>query len=327
MMTRYRVLIGLLVLANFTIAGYMFARSPELADESVKVTTTETKKPEKLPSVRLQDDAGKEVATDDFAGKSLFVQFINPKIQAQVDSYLRARTAQYQRPVSWLLISKGEASELREQLPSGNRDIIVDSEYERWRALFGVPKCCEEWLLYDSTGSLRASGKYDRDDIVSSLKNVVDGRLPFSTGILLEELKVMNEQGLLRQLHAKAAQSKSGKAITVLFSSACTGCPEDYLIRIMSARAIEDSEIGFLALLPNTFSQSDIDRFKTNLEIPFRVEAARAGLSHEWLQMNEKYGASSINGSIIAVSRGKIISVVNGLNETNQLLEDLARNQ
>lgn len=127
-----------------------------------------------------------------------------------------------------MLISK-DASELRERLTSENRDVIVENDYEKLRDLFGVAKCCEEWLLYDGAGSLKASGKYDQDDTVSQLKNVVDGKLPFSTNVLLKAFESMNERGLLQQLHAKAAHSRSGKAVAALFSSACTGCLTSFL--------------------------------------------------------------------------------------------------
>lgn len=96
MMIRYRLLIGLLVAANLTVAGFIFTRPHESANES----SPETKKPERLPLVKLRDDAGRELVTDTFAGKPLFIQFINPHVQAQVDSYLHARTGQFERSVS-----------------------------------------------------------------------------------------------------------------------------------------------------------------------------------------------------------------------------------
>jgi hypothetical protein len=318
---RHRFLIGLLAVANLIIAGYLISHHHASEKTGNPVTI---KKPQNMPLLKLKDYAGEELYTGQFIGKPIFVLFINPHVEAQVDAYVTVRTQQLNQPVSWLLISS-DARELRQKLSRGNNDPIVENEYDKLRDLFGVSKCCEEWLIFDSRGNLKDSGKYDEGGAAGRLKYLVDGDLPYSTNVLFKALNSASDKGFLKQLHARAARSQSKKAVIVLFSSACTGCSEDYLIDLLRTGAKKSPEIAFMALLPNTFSRSDVETFKTNLEIPFVVELADAELSRQWLAINEKYGWKAANGSVVVVSGGKIISVVNGLKEAEQVLEELAR--
>ncbi len=318
---RHRLLIGLLLGANLVVAGYFITSRQDSKTQAEPVTH---KKPQRLPSLKLLDDGGREFDTEKLTGNTVFVQFINPHIPAQVDSYTRIRAQHRKQPVSWLLISK-DAGVLRRQLPPGNDDFIVENRYDELRDLFGVQKCCEEWLIFDKTGTLKDTGKYDEDVTGSRLKRLMDDEAPYSTNVLFESLVSVNSKGGLKQAHTNAARSRSGKAVVVLFSNACTGCSEDYLIDILRTSAMNSPELGFLALLPNTFTRTDLDIFKTNLEIPFAVELAGEDLSREWLLINDKYGWKSVNGTVLVVGGGKIISLVNGLQETKDLLKGLAK--
>ncbi|HEX8183980.1 MAG TPA: hypothetical protein VF747_04495, partial [Blastocatellia bacterium] len=275
---RHRFIIALLVAANLIVIGYLFSfrqRSSSAAD------TVAINKPHSLPLLKLSDDGGKEFDTRMFMGTPLFVLFINPHVQAQVDAYLRVRNQQFKRPVSWLLISS-DAGALRSRLPRGNNDVIVGNEYDRLRELFGVPKCCEEWLVFDATGAFKDSGKYDEDRAAGGLKHLVDGEKAYSTDLLLQTLNSTDGKNLLKQAHTRAARSRSGKAVVALFSTACTGCPDDNLIDLLRTQSQKNPDIAFLTLLPDTFTQSDLDSFKTNLEIPFPVELANSELSRQW---------------------------------------------
>lgn len=318
---RHRLLIGLLLGANLIVVGYLINSRQDSKTQAEPVTV---KKTQRLPSLKLLDDGGKEFDTGELIGNPIFVQFINPHVPAQVDSYTRVRTQQWKQPVSWLLISK-DAGVLRRQLPPGNNDFIVENRYDELRELFGVQKCCEEWLIFDKTGTLKDTGKYDEDVTGGRLKRLVEDEVPYSTNVLFEALVSVNNKGSLKQVHTKAARSQSGKAVVVLLSNACTGCSEDHLIDTLRTMAIKSPEVAFLALLPNTFTNTDVDIFKTNFEVPFAVELAGEDLSREWLLINDKYGWKTVNGTVFVVSGGKIISLVNGLQETKDLLKGLAK--
>lgn len=322
MTVRQRLVVGSLIAGNLAVAACVIASGYKSRSTVSAVAPNVVRKPQSLPIAKLRDDAGNEVDTRSLIGSPVFVQFVNPYIDAQVDAYLRVRRHEVNRSISWLLISR-DAGELRVRLPHDNDDFIVDGDYDSLRELFGVPRCCEEWLIFDSSGALKDAGRYDEGNTPSHLKQAVGGQAPYSAGLLFEVLESLNHNGDLEQIHARAAASRSRKAVAALFSSACMGCPEDDLISLLISRSESSPNVAFMALLPGTHSRSDIENFKTNLDIPFAVEPAGPALSTQWLLLNEQYGWKPINGTVIVAERGRVVSIANGIRETERLLEGL----
>lgn len=320
MTLRQRLLIGLLIAANLVAGAIVFSRSYLSGSITNPVSVAQS---QKLPLINLQDDYGQTFSTSRFAGVPLFVQFVNAHVERQIASIAYVRANRPKRPLSWLLITN-DAHKLRAKLPRDSEDIvIVDGDYDHLRDLFSVPKCCEKWLIFDESGKLKSSGSYDTGDVVGNLRSVVDGEQPYSPALFAAVLNSMNQKRELVNLHAKAARSPSGKAIIVIFSKVCTGCSEKSLLDMVKKYAKQQTKITYIALLPNTFNQTDLKNFKTNLEIHFPVELAGQALSEAWMHLNEQYGENKINGTVVLLSNGQIPSVVNGLSETEYLLRGL----
>ncbi|PYP88305.1 MAG: hypothetical protein DMF61_06865 [Blastocatellia bacterium AA13] len=320
--SRRRLLLAVLVAANILVAGYLLARRSGTAKAIGPLPLALT---QSLPLIELKDDAGQAMQTSTLLGSPLFVQFVNPYVEPQIASFLRVRGQNLRRPISWVIITR-DSREFRRRMPKDAGDlIVVEDNYERLSDLFNIPKCCEEWRLFDETGRLRGWAKYDEGDAVGSLLHLVNGDAPFSRDMLLATIIKISDDGLLEQLHSRAARSKRGKAVGVIFSQACTGCPEHYLIDLLRARASNDQGIAYLALLPNSFQASDADNFKTNLDISFDVERANPELSRRWSILDQTYGTRLINGTVIAVSQGKVVSIETELSETREMLRRFAQ--
>jgi anti-anti-sigma regulatory factor len=142
---------------------------------------------------------------------------------------------------------------------------------------------------------------------------------------LVESFNAMNARGLLSQLHESAARSSSGKAVVVMFSSVCSSCPTGHLVKMLEASSQANKDVAFLVLLPDSFNRTDVENFHINLESTLPVERANTPLSREWMALNEKYGERAMNGTVMLVGGGNVISLAQGLDKTGALLGELSK--
>jgi len=319
MRVRYIVLISILIVANVLVAGWLVVNrgNPDLHSRVTPIQESSL-----LPVMDLQDDRKQIISTKNLIGSPLFVQFIDPRVDAQVNAILNILKNRPNHPLTWLFITDN-ASLLRSRLP-GDDTTIVEKEYDALLKIFGVRQGLEHWFIFDEAGKLKAQGRYDSGDAIGRLHSIVDGQPGYSAALFLESLDSLNESGKLSELRDKCAKVRSGKAVFVLFSSVCTGCAEASLIEIIISYAKRYPHIWFEALLPNTFARQDIDNLKANLDLAFPVELASDSLSQEWLALSDRYGEKEINGTVFVLDRQGVISAANGLSETKSLLERIA---
>ncbi|HXQ69065.1 MAG TPA: hypothetical protein VN844_01145 [Pyrinomonadaceae bacterium] len=112
-----------------------------------------------------------------------------------------------------------------------------------------------------------------------------------------------------------ATKSNSGKAVMVILASASTTCSTGKVIDILNSHA-QRTQNDLLVLLPSTYSQTDIDNFKVNLEVPYPVERADKNLSDRWLSLATKY---NVTGVVLLIDNGEI-SVLQNLTEVDRRL-------
>jgi hypothetical protein len=276
-----------------------------------------------LPLVELRDDNGRVFRTDRFIGSPLFVQFINPHVEAEIASFLNVRNNRPKKSISWMLLT-ANGQELRRRLPSDSDDVvIVEEDHQALRNLFSISRSREHWIIFDELGKYRSMGSYDRGDAPNQLRNVADNEPIYSTKVLSQMLTLMSEEGQLSQFHAMAAHSASGKTLVAMFSAACTACPDGSLVDILNNHAAKDRKNSYLIILPGTFTKDDLKNFETNLEVSIPVHLANANFTRQWSALNEQYGERAVNGSVFILDRGKVVSVVSGLKETKRLLKEL----
>jgi hypothetical protein len=80
--------------------------------------------------------------------------------------------------------------------------------------------------------------------------------------------------GHFTALREKTRDSRSGKALVVLFDSISTSCPSGKLVKALGRFAGAHQELPVLALLPKDYSEADIENLKVNLQVVFPVERA-----------------------------------------------------
>jgi len=316
---RSRLVISVLILVNLSFVGYLAARRYVFA----KPKLLPVAESHVLPLVEFRDEKGRVLRTELFIGSPLFVQFVNPRVEAQLVSFLNVRNNRPKKLISWMLLT-ANAHELRRRLPHDSDDIvIVEENYEALCKLFSIAKTREHWVIFDESGKYRSSGSYDTGDAAIQLKNVVDNDPIYSTETLWQMLTLMNEKGQLIQFRAIAAHSSSGKALVGMFSTACTTCPDGSLVDLLNNYAAQDLKNSYLIILPSTFTKRDLKNFETNLEISIPVQLANPDFTRQWFALNEQYGEKAVNGSVFVVDKEKVVSVVSGLKDTERLLKEL----
>lgn len=323
MRTRQRLLIAFLLTANLVLIVFVFARSSRSGVAKWEPPPPNTVR--SLPLVELRDDRGRILNSSRFIGFPLFVQFVNPHVDQQTEAINTILSHPPHSSTSFLLITN-DATQLRKRLQGRSEDVVVveDLGYQL-RDAFEVPRCCEKWVLFDADGKVVRVGAYDAGDALSELLSVTDRSPAYSPQMLLAVFRRLNEGGTLGRIYSANSRSGAHTTIVAMFSSVCTGCPTGTLVDLLNSHAKLDTGISYLALVPNTFNKIDAQNLKVNLGLCFPVELANSQLSREWLSLNQQYGERSLNGSVIAVKDRKIISVVNGIEETRVLLNNIGK--
>jgi len=129
-------------------------------------------------------------------------------------------------------------------------------------------------------------------------------------------LQLLRSDDLIKsRLLELAAKSNSGRAMMVILASASTTCSTGNVIDVLNSHA-QRTQNNLLVLLPSTYSQTDVDNFKVNLEVSYPVERADKNLSDRWLSLAAKY---NVTGVVLLIDNGEI-SVLQNLSEVDRRL-------
>lgn len=118
-------------------------------------------------------------------------------------------------------------------------------------------------------------------------------------------------------------ESETDKAAIAMFTSISSGCSSGILVETLKSHFKETDNAQILILLPNTFTDEDLNNFKNNWEVSFQVERADEDLTKFWLSLAEQYREVSVNG-VVVLNDGKKTSVLQDINEINQQLSDFS---
>ncbi|HKQ05714.1 MAG TPA: hypothetical protein VJ464_11315 [Blastocatellia bacterium] len=319
MKTKHVAIITLLIIANLAVIGWLLNHQRASHPQSQIIPVYDSGH---LPALDLYDDQGQTISTNKLKGTPLFIQFIDAKINLQVDSFIHTLANGPKSSLVWLLITDS-ANVLRSRLPDTNVT-IVEKDYEALRSLFGVQPGIGKWFIFDGAGKLKAQGRYDIGDAAGQLRSLLDGEPAYSASVFLATLNSLNERNELSDLQVKRDRASSSKAVFVMFSAVCTGCGEAFLLELIDSYAKRYPQVWFQVLLPNPYSQRDVDNFKANLNLRVPVGVANAELSRAWLALCDKYGEKVVNGTVIAIDKQNSVSVANGLSDTKHLLQQFA---
>lgn len=307
-----RLIFAALMVANVSLIFYL-AISESIQDRSKAAINS-------IPVVDVVDDTGMRRPLASLIGRVVVLQFINTGALNQVDSVSRMST-KFGAEITFVLIT-GDSHKLRERLPSLPQNaIVIQHDYTELKRIFGVPDCCERRFIYDDTGNLSYHDYYYDTDLTPRLNHLTQRPLPPLSSALLESI-VSLRNGPISFSRETTRQTKSGKAVIAILTSVSTGCPSGQLIRTLNHYARKHPEVSFITLLPNGYTNSDLDNFKLNLGVKFAVETQDATLSKEFEKLVSSYGESRLNGVVLLINRS-VVTVLDNPNELELKLSQL----
>lgn len=310
---RKLLILATLTVANISLVFYLAFRGSIAQETSDSIVNP-------LPAVEVIDDTGTRRSLSSLSGRIVVLQFINPEALNQVDSISQMLT-KFGAEISFVLITR-DSRELRGRLPSlPHSAIIIQHNYAELKRIFKVPDCCERRFIFDNEGKLGYHDYYYEADLTPRLNALLQRPLPPLSSALLESLDSL-PNGLIFSAREMTRKTKSGKAVITIFTSVRTGCPSGEVVRVLNRYANKRTDVSFLTLLPKSYTNSDIDNFKSNLGVRFSVEREDEALSKEFGRLVALYGESRLNGIVVLIERGST-TVVDNPNEVELKLSQL----
>lgn len=308
------LILSVLTCANVALLAYIGLRKSE-ASLPPSATRNEI---DRLPAVEVVDDRGRRVSLGGLTGGALLVQFVNPKVSSQIDAVSQAVAAFEAGQVSLVLITK-DSRELRARLPTLPENVlIIQDDDARLRNAFNVPACCDRRFVFNGKGEIQYKDYYYEADLRPRLHSLT-GTAPESYPPALTGVLKSIKTGPFASLRDETRGSRSGKAVVVLFDSISTSCPSGEVIKSLGRLAAAHGELPVVAMLPQGYTEADVETLKANLQLGFPVEQAGAELAGKWKELLGVYGEGRMNGSVVVVDRGEV-SWVGGLAEARQAL-------
>lgn len=315
MSLRTRIILGTLITVNLLLAGYItVVRSRQPA-------TAKTTEKKLLPEVQLSDDRGQTLQSKQFRGTPVFVQFINPDVRQQTDLLSAILNDRPKKPVKILLVTSN-AQNLRARVPSITDDItVVEKNFKELRTAFEIQEFSEKTLIFDKNGTRVDQRFYYQGGSLARLQAVVDGTSGYSPARLQEAL-VSVKSPQLEEVRQRTLTSPSGKAVIAMFSVIGTYCPSGELIDSLKGDHARRQDVELLILFPKDYTPTDIQNFKSNLQVNIPVAIADPELSNIWESFHLRYGETAVNGALVAIDRGTV-SVLQGVPELNGFLANV----
>ena len=108
-------------------------------------------------------------------------------------------------------------------------------------------------------------------------------------------VSLLTENEIIKNRVNTLLGQKQNKQIAIaLLTTASTSCSTGKIVKIFKEAAEKSQNSKFILLLPNQFSQQDIENFKSNLKVNFEVEKADEELSSFWIPLATEYEAKGI---------------------------------
>lgn len=321
---RARLILGILVVVNLVLAGYVgivrwSQRSAVRAAAAACNTSAADSKV--LPPVDLHSDKGQQLSTRQFLGTPLLVQFVNPAMRRQTDLVSEVLRGRPKQPMTLLFVTSS-AQELRQRVPGIPDDVfVVEQNFKELRKTFQVPELGETTTIFDKTGNVVGRFYYYQGGLVAKIRSAVDGEAAFEPELFQNPISEIRK-GQIETIRKQSLNSESGTAIAILFSSVCTSCSSSDLVDVLNQR-VDQAGVKFLVLLPKTFNRADINNFKANLGLKVPVAVADEEVSRVWDSLTAKYGQRQVNGIVIVMKRGTV-SVLQGATELSDLLASMS---
>lgn len=271
------------------------------------------KKKISLPLFNAIDINGKQIKSSDFIGRNLFVQFINSETIDDIDLLEKVYLNWIDDNLAIIAIPM-KLEHFRTRVGIELDEItVLSNEYDNLKMIFKAPTCCESFYLFDTSGNLIKSG-FNRlgyeEEVKKYLTQMIKNKTFDISTFIMERENVKNVEWLNR-CSKIVEQEDREYYIFSMFTSICSGCPSGRLIkRLTEIHSLSEDRIYVLSIVPENFTDIDIENFKNFLGIDFTVERADKKLNEIWENQISEYSESDLTNILFLIDRnGKIVRV------------------
>lgn len=194
--------------------------------------------------------------------------------------------------------------------------LVIYENYEKYENLFKAESCCGRHYLYNEFGKLKASAinttNY-QDGIKVYLMELIEN-VKFNLSYFITNNNIFNMKEF-SQCWDFIKNSDYEYFVISLFTEMCTLCKSGELISEIKKFFNEHkNEVGFLTILSDDFKENDVQNFKSNLKIEYKVIRADPSLAKKWNMLIKKYRKSDLTNIILLINKeGKILKINQGL--------------
>ncbi len=111
-------------------------------------------------------------------------------------------------------------------------------------------------------------------------------------------------------------RSNSDKIAIALLTSVSTSCSTGKLTNSFRNTSERTQNQNLFILLPNQFSDADVENFRANMKYSHQVEKADVDLANFWVPFAEKYEATGV----VIIVDGENISTLQDTDKINEIL-------
>ena len=131
-----------------------------------------------------------------------------------------------------------------------------------------------------------------------------------------------SDETIQAKLKNLAANTATGKAGIVIFSSVSSSCDSSRVLETIKTYHEKTGSVAFTILLPSYFTLNDVENFQHNLAVNFPIERADDGFTKRWSAITERYKVLASTG-VVVFTDGKTVVVSRDVSELKQHLSTL----
>lgn len=268
-----------------------------------------------FPEFSAVDIFGNIVNPSILKGTNVFVQFINPKLEDQI-KLLKNVYFEFKNQALLMVVFTEDFQKLNEEIGYAlTRMFVITDDYEKFKKIFQVPSCCENFYLFDKSGNLVVTDfnwKGYKEGIKTHLMSLVEKK-KFSIYHFIELEKNIRDIDWFEQLWKIIDREKTYNYYLIsMFTRVCMNCPSGWIIdSLKELYKLSNNSIYFLIILSDNFSENDVRNFKVNLGIKFSVIKADRKLANKWDHLLEEFRESDLNNIVFLIDKhGQVLSAM-----------------
>lgn len=267
----------------------------------------------RLPAFVSTDIDGNKIKKADFRGKYLYVQFIRPIDENNIELFNKVYSNWKKKDLRFLIISK-KYDQIKSNINiDSNKQVIFISEYDKFKSLFDAPEYGSHYLFNSSGQKLFHEKNYIEYEtgIKKHLVQSID-KDNFSISKFIKKNENISNMDWFDQLSQIIQKEKHEYYIISMFSFVCDSCAQGTIIewqKFIHSKSKKSTYV--LIILSDKYDKNDITILKSQLRIPFQVVIANGLLSQKWDSFIDHYSESEINSIVFIMDNsGHILEVL-----------------